>query len=86
MVISGFVNLNFSASAGRMLEMPPGEMSEGVPPPKYIVPISGRSISRHLVSISFTIALRYSFSGIFSAVNDVKLQYGHLLMQKGMWI
>ena len=66
--------------------MPPGEMSEGVPPPKYTVPISGISGSRYLISISFNIALIYSFSGIFPGVKEVKLQYGHLLMQKGMWI
>ena len=84
MVVSGLVNLKFSAIAERMADMPPGEMREGVPPPKYTVPISGISVSRHLVSISFNIALIYSFSGIFSEVNDVKLQYGHLLMQKGI--
>ena len=84
MVISGFVNLNLSPRAEMMFDIPPVEISEGVPPPKYTVPISGISISRHLISISFNIALIYSFSGIFSGVNDMKLQYGHLLMQKGI--
>ena len=51
MVVSGLVNLKFSAIAERMADMPRGN-ERGVPPPKYTVPISGISVSRHLVSIS----------------------------------
>ena len=50
MVVSGLVNLKFSAIAERMADML-REMREGSPP-KYTVPISGISVSRHLVSIS----------------------------------
>ena len=88
-VISGFVNLNFPAIAERMADMPAGEIRDGVPPPKYTVPAvpaSRDSASLYRVLISFNIVLIYSSSGIFSGVNDVKLQYGHFFIQKGIWM
>ena len=74
MVVSGLVNLKFSAIAERMADMPPGEMREGVPPPKYTVLTSEEAVSLYRALISFNNALTYSSSGTLSGVNDVKLQ------------
>ena len=74
MVISGFVSLNFLNSSERMFDIPPGEMREGVPPPKYTVLTSEEAVSLYHALISFNNALTYSSSGTLSGVNDVKLQ------------